>query len=256
MRAFLMVFSLAAIAAQAQDAVVNPHNSPADAASGAKIFRSHCAPCHGTRATGGTGPNLTTGVFYHGSSDEDLYRNISGGIPGTAMPDQFFDGTQIWQVVAYVRTLSRSAAPEPVKGNAVHGQQLMQEKGCLGCHLARGEGGARGPDLSVIGSQRSQAYLRESIVEPGAHVAQEFWVAKILAKDGKSYSGFLMNQDTYMVQILDFSRGLISVSRADFKDFGIDRGSVMPSYKGKLSDSELDDLVAYLASLKRAKGGL
>jgi hypothetical protein len=63
----------------------------------------------------------------------------------------------------------------------------------------------------------------------------------------------VMNQDTYMVQILDFSRGLQSLSRSDFKDFGIDRSSAMPSYRGKLSETELDDLVSYLSSLKRQK---
>jgi len=251
-----LIFVLMVTFSWAQKDMVNPHNSSADTAAGARIFRSHCAPCHGTKATGGTGPNLTTGVFYHGSSDAELYRNISGGIPGTAMPDQFFDGTQIWQVVSFVRSLSKGAASEIVKGSPAHGQILLGEKGCLGCHLVKGEGGSKGPDLSVIGSQRSQAYLRESIVDPGAHVAEEYWVAKILAKDGKSYTGFLMNQDSYMVQILDFSRGLTAVARSDFKDFGVDRGSVMPSYKGKLSDSELDDLVAFLASLKRVKAGV
>ena len=63
-----------------------------------------------------------------------------------------------------------------------------------------------------------------------------------------------MNQDTYTVQILDFSLGLQAFPRSGFKDFGIDRGSLMPSYKGKLSDDELNDLVKYLLSLKRQPG--
>ena len=233
----------------------NPHNTAADRAAGAKMFRSHCGPCHGTRATGGTGPDLTTGIFYHGGTDADLYRNISNGIAGTAMPDVFFDGTQVWQLVAYVRSLSERATPATPPGDASHGEQLARAKGCTGCHLIRGEGGAKGPDLSLIGSQRSVEYLRDSILNPDDKVAKEYWVAKVIAKDGKSYTGFVMNQDTYTVQILDFSRGLTSISRSDFKDFGIDRGSVMPSYNGKLSDSELNDIVAYLASLKRRKGG-
>jgi putative heme-binding domain-containing protein len=254
-KAILISLCLILAPAQAQQPVLNPHNSAADRAAGAKIFRSHCAPCHGSKGTGGTGPNLTTGVFFHGGTDADLYRNIGTGIPGTAMPDVFFDGVQVWQIVAFVRSLSEAAVPEQVKGNAVHGGQLVREKGCLACHLMRGEGGSQGPDLSLIGSQRSATHLRESLLDPDASVPNEYWVAKILAKDGSSYTGFLMNQDTYAVQILDFSRGLVSVSRSDFKDFGIDRTSVMPSYKGKLSDSELDDIVACLVSLKRQKAG-
>lgn len=242
---------LPALAALGQVPVRNPHATPEDRTAGAKIFRSHCASCHGLKGTGGLGPNLTTGTFYHGNSDAELYANISDGIVGTAMPGQFFDGTQIWQIVAFVRSLSQAAAAPALHGNAAHGGQLFREKGCIGCHLARGEGGTGGPDLSVIGSQRSADYFRESMLDPNAKVAPEFWVAKILARDGTSYSGFIMNQDTYMVQILDFTRGLKSISRTDFRDFGIDRSSTMPSYKGKLSDAEIEDLVSYLASLRR-----
>ena len=223
----------------------------ADRSAGEKIFRGHCASCHGLHGSGGSGPSLTTGVFYHGSTDADLYRNISEGIPGTAMPDQFFSSAQIWQIVAYVRSISSTPVRPQATGNARHGAQLFHDRGCSGCHLVKGEGGVRGPDLSLIGSQRSLAYLRESITDPGAVVAPEYWVAKIVTKDGGNRAGFIMNQDSYAVQLLDFEAGLRMIERRDIKDFGIDRGSIMPSYKGKLSEAELDDLVAFLASLER-----
>jgi putative heme-binding domain-containing protein len=229
----------------------NSQANEADRAAGEKIFRSHCASCHGLHGAGGSGPSLITGVFYHGASDADLYRNISEGIPGTAMPDQFFSSAQIWQIVAYVRSISSTPVRPRLRGNAVHGAQLFRSKGCLDCHLVKGEGGVRGPDLSLIGSQRSPAFLRESMTDPGAVVAPEYWVAKILTKDGRNRTGFLMNEDTYAVQLLDFDAGLQMVQRSDMKDFGIDRGSIMPSYKGKLNEAELDDLVAFLASLER-----
>src|SRR5260370_39451445 len=38
----------------------NPHATPADRAAGSKIFRSHCASCHGVKGTGGLGPKLIT----------------------------------------------------------------------------------------------------------------------------------------------------------------------------------------------------
>ena len=232
----------------------NPHAEPADRESGARIFRSHCASCHGLRGTGGLGPDLTTGSFFHGSSDADLFSNIANGIPGTAMPGVFFEGTQVWQIVAFVRSLSGTGAPSPAAGDAARGQRLFRQQGCIGCHLVRGEGGLKGPELSVIGSQRSGAYLRESILDPDSSVSQDFWVAKIITKDGSSHSGFVMNQDTYMVQILDFSRGLQAVPRSEFKDFGIDRSSLMPAYKGRMTEAEVNDLVSYLLSLKRQPG--
>jgi len=172
-------------------------------------------------------------------------------IATSAKPGVFFDGTQVWQVVAFVRSLSQSAGGASARGNAAHGEQVFRAQGCGGCHLVRGQGGVRGPDLSVIGSQRSAEYLRESIVDPNAKVAPEYWVAKIITRDGASHSGFVMNQDTYIVQILDFTRGLEAIPRTEFKDFGIDRSSSMPSLEGKLSASDLDDLVSYLVSLRR-----
>ena len=243
------LFLLIATAAAAQDR--NPHTTSADVAAGAKIFRSHCAECHGLKGEGGRGPNLTTGVFFHGSADADLLKNISDGIPGTAMPSVFFSADQVWQVIAYVRSLNQTASADRPPGDAAHGARLFQEKGCLGCHIAGGDGGSRGPDLSVIGSQRSVELLRQSILDPNAKVLRHDWVAKITLENGASYSGFLLNEDTHTVQILDFSKGLKSLSKHDFRKFDIDKTSAMPSFQGKLSDGELNDLVAYLWSLKR-----
>jgi len=227
----------------------NPFNTPADQAAGAKIFRSHCATCHGARAEGGLGPNLAAGAFFHGGTDADLYRTITEGVPGTAMAGTFFDGTQVWQIVAYLRTLGGSnSAP---RGDARHGEALFREKGCAGCHLAGGEGGVQGPALTYIGSQSSAEHIRESILDPNAQVAPEYHVARITLQNGSSYSGFVLNEDTYTVQLLDFSKGLQSLAKSDFKSFQKDTGSSMPSYRGKLSDTELDDLVSYLWSLKR-----
>ncbi|MDE3196386.1 MAG: c-type cytochrome [Acidobacteriota bacterium] len=223
----------------------------ADREAGARIFRSHCAPCHGIKGTGGSGPDLTSGRFFHGSSDDDIYNNIANGITGTQMPAQFFNGKQVWQIVTFVRSLSQQAPASSLPGNPAHGKQLVSERGCTACHLVRGAGGTRGPDLSVIGSQRSAAYLRESLLDPSAHVAYQYRVAKIVGKDKSQYTGFVMNQDTYQVQLLDFSKGLITLPRTAIADYGVESGSLMPSYKDRLSNSEIDDIVSYLASLQR-----
>jgi len=230
----------------------NPHGTAADIAAGAKIFRSHCAECHGLAGEGGRGPRLTTGVFYHGSTDADLFRNITDGIPGTAMPDVFFSADQVWQIVAYVRSLSAQADATRPPGDASRGAALFRSQGCTGCHLVNGEGRAMGPDLSVIGSQRPAAYLRESIVDPSAKVLREYRAAKFVRQDGSAGSGFILNEDTHTVQLLDLERGLQSLSKSNLRKFEIDTQSAMPSYKGKLSDTQVNDMVAYLWSLKRA----
>lgn len=250
MRSTLLLFC--AVVALGQDLPArNPHTSPADQAAGAKIFRSHCAPCHGAAAQGGSGPNLSTGVFFHGGKDADLYRTVTEGVPGTAMPGTFFDGTQVWQIVAYLRSLQRTNGSDAPRGDARHGESLFLEKGCNGCHSVRGEGGIKGPDLSIIGSRSSVEHIRESILDPNAQVPPEDRVARITLRNGSSFSGFVMNEDTYIVQLLDLSKGLQSLRRSDFKSFDKDKNSSMPSFQGKVTDRELDDLVSYLWSLKR-----
>jgi putative heme-binding domain-containing protein len=212
-------------------APARPAAPPAGITAGAKAFRSHCAPCHGARGEGGRGPNLASGVFFHGSTDADLFQNIATGIPGTAMPSLFFPPEGISQLVAYVRSLSQTTGRQPPPGDPARGARLFRDQQCVGCHLVRGEGGFRGPDLSVIGSQRSPEYLRRAITDPNSETAPEYRVARIALANGASYSGFVLNEDTHAVQLLDFSKGLTSLSRRDFRRFDLDSSPLMPSYK-------------------------
>jgi putative heme-binding domain-containing protein len=237
-----------------QEEIKNPRTSPADVKQGEKTFRSHCSPCHGFRGEGGRGPNLATGEFYHGSSDAALLQNISSGIPGTEMPGLFYSADRIWQIVAYLRSLNAGAAPAPA-ADVAQGQKLFTEKGCGGCHRVNGNGGRMGPDLSAAGKTRSRDYLRQSIVDPNADVRQRYWVVAATDGAGHAYEGFLLNQDSYTVQFIDFAGGLHSLERQGLKQFRIDKTSKMPSYANRLSGAEVDQLVAYLSSLRPAGGG-
>src|SRR5436309_9279865 len=87
---YVLTLLIATAAFGQSNGIKNPHTTPADVAAGAKIFRSHCAECHGLQGEGGRGPNLAAGVFYHGPADADLFANVTDGIKGTAMPGTFF----------------------------------------------------------------------------------------------------------------------------------------------------------------------
>ena len=90
----------------------NPHTTPEDVAAGGRIYRSHCVECHGRDGTGGRGPDITRGDLRYGNSDAALADTISTGIPGTSMPLFFFNGKQLWQIVAFVQSLRRDE-PQP-----------------------------------------------------------------------------------------------------------------------------------------------
>jgi cytochrome c551/c552 len=52
--------------------------------------------------------------------------------------------------------------------------QLVTEKGCIGCHVMDGKGGAVGPPFDHIGSQRTADYLRRAILQPNADTAKGY----------------------------------------------------------------------------------
>ncbi|MBM3724125.1 MAG: c-type cytochrome [Acidobacteria bacterium] len=240
-----MAILLAALPIVAQEPVRNPHTTPADIEQGAKTFRSHCAACHGFAGTGGRGPNLTTGVFYRGGSDADLLRNISDGIEGTEMPALFYSPDRVWQVIAYLRSIGSGAGK--VAGNAAQGQKVYASNGCAKCHRVSAEGGRLGPDLTSIGRYRAAGHLKQAIVAPNEDVRQRYWFVSA-RKGSQALAGFLMNEDTYTVQFMDMNENLRSESKSDLKEYKVEKVSKMPAFK--LKDSDLDDLVAYLASLK------
>jgi len=230
----------------------NPYRSEEDVASGARLFRSHCSACHGLAGEGDRAPSLETGAFRHGSSDEDLFATISNGIPGTEMPGTFFQGKQVWQLTAYVRSLSEGRGAEQATGDPAAGRTLFFGKGgCSSCHVAEGRGGRGGPDLHDVGGSRSLTHLRESMVDPGAKVLpRDRWI-RATGHDGAEYSGLRLNEGTFTVQVLEIDGNLLSLAKEDLEKFEVRRDSAMPSYGDRLSEKEIDDLTAYLAGLRR-----
>lgn len=232
----------------------NPFTSPEDVAAGGRIFRSHCVGCHGRDGTGGRGPDLTHGDLRYGGSAQQLADTIYDGVPGTAMPFFMFEGQQLWQIVAFVQSLrQQSAQPEP-KGDPHSGAALFGGKlGCFECHMVNGSGGKQGPDLTAVGAKRSLTHLRTSIVQPNQWVSPLDWKLRVVTKDGRQLSGVRLNEDSHSIQILDSNEDLVSLLKTELQNYQVDRTSEMPSYEGRLSGSELDDLLAYLYTL-RGKG--
>ncbi len=244
----LLVLLLLAGLLPAQQTARNTHTTAKDIAFGARTFRSHCAACHGYRGEGGRGPNLAAGRFYHGSSDADLFQHISEGIPGTEMPGIFYSADRVWQIVAFVRSLNASSGKLP--GDRQNGSKLFRASGCAQCHQVRGEGGELGPDLSEIGASRSAEYLRQSLIDPTADVAPRFWTVSFIDGSGRAVKGFCLNEDSYTVQVLDMRGQLRSYDKDGLKEFKISKLSTMPSYGDSLTAKQVNDLVAFLSSLR------
>ena len=185
------------------------------------------------------------------SDDTALFKVVQEGIPGTEMPGAWqMDEKELRQTAAYVRSLGR-VSTKPVPGDAARGRQIYEAQGCANCHTIKGTGRPIGPDLSVIGARRSAAYLRDAIVEPESAVPDDFLQVRVTPAEGPAITGARLSEDTFAIQIRDYAGRLHAFWKSDLKEIQKERGkSPMPSYKAKLNDEDLTNLIAYLASLR------
>ena len=252
----IMIGMLVAAAAQSQgEAPVpdrNPHTTAADVEQGRRLFDGRCAGCHGKGGVGDRGPNLAQPTLVHATDDASLFRVIRRGIPGTDMPSTHLaTDREIWQLAAYVRSLGRQPL-EKVTGNVAAGESLFRGKaGCLGCHTVGFEGGRMGPVLSSIGARRGVAYLRQTLLDPESRERKDFGFVEVSPKDGTRVRGLRVNEDTQSIQLRDLSDKLHSYWKDELAEINYLFGKTpMPSVRALLNDAELNDLIAYLTTLR------
>lgn len=242
--AIFWLFSLYAAGAQ----------SPADSSRGERLYLSQCSMCHGQSGEGGRGPTLARPKLLHAPDDDALRNVIRGGIAGTGMPGTRLIDAELRELAAYVRKLGR-VQPAVLAGDPKRGEEIYRTKGaCAECHTLSGNGGAFGPDLTSVGASRSPQHLRESLLNPAADFPRGFAWARAVTRGGRAVAGVRVNEDTFSIQIRDAAGKLHSLWKAELREFHKDlTKSPMPSYRSMLTPAELDDLVAYLASLQEAK---
>lgn len=243
---------LAVLQAQHGSIAGLPFSTPQDVAEGQQSFKSQCAACHGLDASGGSvAPSLVSGTFKHGGSDEALFAVITKGVPGTAMSAFPLGGKETWQIIAFLRSMNIAKAAGKAPGDAAKGARVYAANNCGRCHTnGTGSGGFFGPDLSEIGSHRLLQQIETSITDPNAEVEPDYWSISAQTKSGQTVTGMRMNEDMDSIQIRERNGHLRTLMKADLSKFDVIRTSPMPSFKGKLSSGDLQDLVAYLAGLR------
>jgi putative heme-binding domain-containing protein len=223
-----------------------------DLAAGKRVFEAQCAWCHGTEGTGGTGPILQRSTLRHASTDSSLVEIVRNGIPGTEMPSFAIALTDrmAWQTAAYVRSLGRTRG-RALPGDPRRGSAVYESSGCGSCHVVSGRGGTLGPDLTSIGALRGAPYLREAILKPEAAHPPGYLVVRAIALNGSEVRGIRVNEDVFWIDIRDASGTLHTLEKSQLSR--VERqldASLMPSYASRFSAEQLDDLVAYLGSLR------
>ncbi len=238
-----------------------PKLGPDDIAMGKQLFAAQCAGCHGFDGSGQLGPNL------HGVAERKgdagvfaVVRNGQGAMPSIfSLNDQ-----RVWQVVAYVRTLGDSGSTEAAKGDPAKGKAVYETSGCATCHAIGTQGGGIGPQLTTIGRSRSPKYFHDFLLDPGKNPPADmslpergadtgYLLIHVVTKDGKNMTGIRVNEDTYTLVLKDVGGHFHTFDKSKLKTIQPEPGkSVMPSYTN-LSATDLENLVAYLSSLKGAQ---
>ena len=146
-------------------------------AAGKQIYRDSCWYCHG-KVGDGNGPaadfldprprDFTAGMYKIRTTktgelptDEDLFRIISKGIPGTAMPrwELTLSEEERWKVLQYIKTFAVEFAdpeydpyiavveiPPKVESSPesiVKGRKIFEKNKCFECHGLEGKGDGR-----------------------------------------------------------------------------------------------------------------
>ncbi len=221
-----------------------------DAPAGRKIFESQCALCHGQAGGGGRGPALNRPQLDRAPDDAALRKVISDGLEPEMPAAWQLTPREVENVAAYVRSLG-SAPQEKLPGDPARGARVYEVRGCAGCHMVAGQGAGFGPELTAIGARRNAAWLRQTVLDPAASLPRGFaWMAATTAA-GESVRGIRVNEDAFTIQMKDARGRFYSFRKADLRELRKLNGETpMPAYRGRLTDSELDDLVAYLARLR------
>jgi len=239
-RSVAVALTLSASAARAT-AAAEPTNAPRagpsgrptpELAAGRAAYTQHCARCHGAQGHGDgldakrfypRPRDVTLGVYKFRSTasgtpptDEDLFRTITDGLPGTNMPDwRHLDDSARWQLVYYLKSLSlvfQQTQPSPVTvaqdpgphDAATQGKALYEKLGCAACHGTAGR--ANGPSAAGLvddwGMPIRPANLTQGWAYRGGHDARSIMLRMLTGIDGAgmpSYAEVVSPQEAWQL---------------------------------------------------------
>jgi putative heme-binding domain-containing protein len=230
----------------------NPYDgNQAAMRAGRALYATRCAECHGADAKGISGPDLTM-LWALGTDDDFVFRAVRDGVSGSIMPSSSAPDTEVWAMVAYLKGVSTVSPVETDAGDAARGLELF-ESTCARCHRVNRVGGRLGPDLSRIARVRTRDVMTREIRDPSASVRAGYRAVSLVTEDGLTVRGAVKREDAFSIQVLDTQERLQGYVKETLQEIVSPERSLMPAYgPSQLSDSELDDLLAYLVSLVQA----
>lgn len=134
-------------------------------------------------------------------------------------------------------------------GDASRGRTVFYDTfKCVACHTVESKGeGMVGPNLSDVGARLDREKLLESIVDPGASIAEGYQTTLVLTEDEDFYSGILLSEDANEIALSNMTGGSDVIPKAAIVDRRTSDVSSMPTAANLLSVEEVADLLQYLS---------
>ena len=142
------------------------------------------------------------------------------------------------------------AAPRASDEELERGRRLFLEAGCATCHQLGGAGGEIGPALDDVRDRLGALDTLRHILEPSDEVADDYRTTLVETRDGRFYSGLLVEAGDDAVRIrsnpLDPNH-VETIPREEIES--LDESSLSPMPSGLLSTlqpAEVQDLIRYV----------
>jgi len=122
---------------------------------------------------------------------------------------------------------------------------------CATCHKIGYVGGAIGPDMTRIGSIRTERDLLEAIVYPSASFVRSYEPVKVTTKDGIVHNGILKKDAPDEIILVLAADKEVRIPRSEIDEFRMGTVSIMPAgLDQQLTKQDLADLIAFLRANK------
>jgi putative heme-binding domain-containing protein len=139
------------------------------------------------------------------------------------------------------------ATSEGRKGDSAAGKLAFSKAKCADCHRSDGIGKTIGPDLSTVASRFTRKEVLESILFPSHIISDQYRSYRVLAADGKVYSGLMSRNPNNSVTIRDSELKEHTISEENIDSIAPSSTSMMPSgLFDRLTSSEIRDLMTFL----------
>jgi len=155
--------------------------------------------------------------------------------------------------VAEQREQLQSLLTSLPQGDVRRGQLVFhsEKAACYACHAMGYLGGNIGPDMTRIGSIRSDRDLLESILYPSASFVRSYEPVNVVTNRGQVISGLLREDNGLEVVVTNSERKHLRIARDEIDEIQPGTVSIMPAGLDKqLTPQQLADLLEFLRSTR------